>query len=59
MPNWKTLSIGKTSEELVDILINEIIHGNTIDNNNSEYFTMMIKKSNVFKFNYKLSLLID
>ncbi|CAF3572514.1 unnamed protein product [Rotaria sordida] len=42
---WKNLSIGKTSEELVDVLINEIIHGNTKENNN-EYFSMIINNKN-------------
>ncbi|CAF2119884.1 unnamed protein product [Rotaria magnacalcarata] len=45
VPNWKTLSIDKTSEQLVDILINEIVHGNTTQNNN-EYFSMMTRDKN-------------
>jgi hypothetical protein len=38
---WKNLSIGKTSEQLVDVLINEIVHGNT-EENNDEYLSMNI-----------------
>ncbi|CAF3338072.1 unnamed protein product [Rotaria socialis] len=45
VPNWKMLSIDKTSEQLVDILINEIVHGNTTQNNN-EYFSMMTRDKN-------------
>ena len=29
MINWSKLSTGKTSDELVDVVINEITHGNT------------------------------
>jgi hypothetical protein len=45
--HWQNLSIGKTSEQLVDVLTNEIIHGNT-EENNEEYLSMAINNKNVF-----------
>ena len=39
--HWQNLSLGKTSEQLVDVVINEIVHGNT-EENNDEYFPMNI-----------------
>ncbi|CAF3458598.1 unnamed protein product [Rotaria sp. Silwood1] len=42
---WKILSIGKTSEQLVDVLINEIIHEDTKENNNED-FSIMINNKN-------------
>ncbi|CAF2560271.1 unnamed protein product [Rotaria sp. Silwood2] len=44
---WKNLSLGKTSEQLVDILINEINHEN-MEKKDTEYFSMMINNKNVF-----------
>ncbi|CAF2969513.1 unnamed protein product [Rotaria sp. Silwood2] len=42
---WKNLSLGKTSEQLVDILINEINHEN-MEKKDTEYFSMMINNKN-------------
>jgi hypothetical protein len=38
--------MGKTSEQLVDVVINEIIHGNT-DDNNTEYLPTITTDKNV------------
>ncbi|UJR08286.1 hypothetical protein I4U23_012558 [Adineta vaga] len=38
--NWRTLSMGKTSDELVDVCINEIICGNT-EENHEEYLPII------------------
>ena len=48
---WSNLSSGKTSEQLVDILINEIVHGNINENDNNEYLHTIITNKNVFYLN--------
>jgi hypothetical protein len=54
IPYWKNLSIGKTSEQLVDVLINEILH-----ENNDEYLPLINITDTIHENTFFKQLCID
>ena len=48
--DWKQLSIGKTSDDLVEVVLNEILHGNTVENTR-EYLPVLSGNEKVSSVN--------